>query len=65
MADDKRNEEDLEYYNLEGGKRHVVVKGGKVKAVAPGLRLVDATEEEKEPFKEDKPKKPKDYGLPV
>ena len=55
-----------EYYNLEGGPRHLVVKHGVVKAVAPGLRLVKATEEEAKPFKDKEiDTTPPDYGIPV
>ncbi len=64
MADEDR--ETRAYYNLEGGQRHLVVKHGTVKAVAPGLRLVEATEEEKALFrKADSEEEPQDYGLPV
>ena len=65
MSETKR--EDNEYYNLEGGPRHLVLKNGTVKAVAPGLRLVNATAEEREPFEEEAAarKEPEEYGLPV
>jgi hypothetical protein len=65
MANDAK--EGKELYNLDGGPRHVVVKDGVVKAVAPGLRLVPATKEEEEECtkKEVQPKEPLDYGLPV
>ena len=53
-------------YNLDGGQRILIVKNGVVKAVAPGLRLVPATEaEEVEAHKDDPPPEPIDYGLPV
>ncbi len=59
--------QELQDYNLEGGQRRLVLCHGEVKAVAPGLRLVEATAEEKEPFERRKAakKKPLDYGLPV
>jgi negative regulator of sigma E activity len=64
MANDARKTEEL--YNLDGGPRHVVVKDGVVKAVAPGLRLVPATaEEEACVHKDEKATEPLDYGLPV
>jgi hypothetical protein len=63
MADEEK--EARSDYNLEGGPRRVVVKNGVVKAVAPGLRLVDATDEEAEPFKKEEPEPPEDYGIPV
>jgi len=65
MGDDTR--EDASYYNLEGGPRHLVVKGEDVKAVAPGLRLVEATEQEKKTVRAKLRKKEpkKEYGLPV
>lgn len=63
MADDKREEQDL--YNLAGGQRHLVVKNGSVKAVAPGLRIVEATEEEKKLVAEEPEDEPQEYGLPV
>lgn len=64
MDDDVRDE--AEYYNLEGGQRHLIVKGDDVKAVAPGLRVVEATEEEKERVRAKKPRRPpREYGLPV
>ena len=63
--DDKKSDESAEY-NLEGGPRHLVVKHGVVKAVAPGLRLVKATEEEAKPFKDKEiDTTPPDYGIPV
>ena len=63
--DDKKSDESAEY-NLEGGPRHLVVKHGVVKAVAPGLRLVKATEEEAKPFKDKEiDTTPEDYGIPV
>ncbi len=59
-------DEGKELYNLDGGQRHTVVRGGVLKAVAPGLRLVPATEEEKlEKKKDEPPPEPKEYGLPV
>lgn len=63
MADDKREEQDL--YNLEGGQRHLVIKNGRVKAVAPGLRIVEATEEEKKLVEKPEEEEPREYGLPV
>ncbi len=64
MTDDDR--EERAYYNLEGGPRHLVLKHGTVKAVAPGLRLVEPTEEEEALFrKADAEEEPLDYGLPV
>jgi hypothetical protein len=65
MSESKR--EDSAYYNLEGGPRRIVLKNGAVKAVAPGLRLVDATAEEKKPFEEQAAarQEPLEYGLPV
>lgn len=65
MNDDAR--EETSYYNLEGGPRHLIVKGEEVKAVAPGLRLVEATEQEKRAVRAKTPKKEpkKEYGLPV
>ncbi len=62
-----KDREERAYYNLEGGYRHLVVKNGTVKAVAPGLRIVEATDEEKEPFKQADAEReePLDYGLPV
>ena len=63
--DDKRTDERAEY-NLEGGPRHLVVKNGVVKAVAPGLRLVKATEAEAKPFRDkEADTTPPDYGIPV
>jgi hypothetical protein len=63
MAEDVREEEI--YYNLDGGQRHLIVQGGTVKAVAPGLRLVDATEEERRLLQGEAAKAPREYGLPV
>lgn len=58
--------EEAAYYNLDGGQRHLVVQGGVVKAVAPGLRLVEATEEEKQRIRgKAQTKAPREYGLPV
>ncbi|MDF1552299.1 MAG: hypothetical protein P1P84_04510 [Deferrisomatales bacterium] len=64
--DDHNRTEERAQYNLEGGPRHVVVKHGVVKAVAPGLRLVKATEEEAQPFRDREiDREPPDYGIPV
>jgi len=65
MGEEAREEEAL--YNLEGGQRNLIWKDGKLRAVAPGLRLVEATEQEKEEFPEPNPpkKRPREYGLPV
>jgi len=64
MAQDKDNRA---YYNLEGGQRYLVEKGGEVKAVAPGLRLVEATDAETRAFQKraGRKKAPREYGLPV
>jgi hypothetical protein len=63
---DRSERQDETDYNLEGGQRHLIVRDGKVKAVAPGLRLVDATEEEaRRAGGKDPGKKPPEYGLPV
>lgn len=62
---EKRTDERAEY-NLEGGPRHLMLKNGVVKAVAPGLRLVKATEEESKPFRDkEADTTPPDYGIPV
>lgn len=64
MDDDVRSE--AAYYNLEGGQRYLIVKGDEVKAVAPGLRVVEATEEEKRRVRPAAPRRPpREYGLPV
>ncbi|MFU8855878.1 MAG: hypothetical protein ACNA8S_02610 [Deferrisomatales bacterium] len=64
MAEDVQT--DAALYNLEGGQRHLVVQGGTVKAVAPGLRLVEATEEERQRVEGKAPAQgPREYGLPV
>lgn len=65
MADDRGDSR--AYYNLEGGQRYLVEQGGEVKAVAPGLRLVEATDQEKRSFREKAApaKVPGEYGLPV
>ena len=54
-------------YNLDGGPRHVVLRGGVVKAVAPGLRLVPATAAERRGYAtaHPEPEEPAEYGLPV
>ncbi|MEW6489172.1 MAG: hypothetical protein AB1578_14790 [Thermodesulfobacteriota bacterium] len=63
---DRSKRQDEAYYNLDGGQRHLIVRGGEVKAVAPGLRLVDATEEEARSVGGKEPgKAPREYGLPV
>ena len=65
MAEDRSDK--APDYNLEGGQRHLLWKDGQVKAIAPGLRLVEATEQEEKEFEERTPQKkaPKEYGLPV
>lgn len=60
-----RPEEEVEYYNLEGGQRHLVRRGGEVKAVAPGLRLVPATDDERQRVEGEPAAPPPDHGLPV
>ena len=64
MADLTNEEPAL--YNLDGGQRHLVLRGGVVKAVAPGLRLVGATDAERQRFEaaHPKPEEPYEYGLP-
>jgi hypothetical protein len=63
MSDDTKESEKL--YNFEGGPRRVVMQNGVAKAVAPGLRLVAATEKEARTKKEEPHEEPLDYGLPV
>ncbi len=64
MADPTNQESAL--YNLDGGQRHLLLRGGVVKAVAPGLRLVAATDAERQyfAFAYPKPEVPYEYGLP-
>ena len=65
MEEKARDEEAL--YNLEGGQRYLISKDGEVRAVAPGLRLVEATDEEKQEYQAQNPpkKRAREYGLPV
>lgn len=65
MTDNPRDEKSL--YNLEGGQRYLICKDGEVRALAPGLRLVEATDEEKSEYQVEHPpkKEARDYGLPV
>ena len=65
MGSNAREEESL--YNLEGGQRYLVWKDGEVRAVAPGLRIVEATDQEKRSFQKQSPpkKQVREYGLPV
>lgn len=63
---EEKEQRDDAYYNLAGGQRHLILRGGKVKAVAPGLRLVDATEQEAQSLQGTAAAKaPGEYGLPV
>jgi hypothetical protein len=63
----KGGQDEEALYNLEGGQRNLIWKDGELRAVAPGLRVVEATDQEKQGFEEKHPrkKKPRDYGLPV
>jgi len=63
----KNAKDEQALYNLEGGQRNLIWKDGEVRAVAPGLRVVEATDQEKAGFEAKNPpkKKPREYGLPV
>lgn len=65
MEKNAREQEVL--YNLEGGQRYLICKDGEVRAVAPGLRLVEATDQEKREYQGKNPpkKQAREYGLPV